>query len=574
MEGIIMKLRKHLAILIGILIFSLGCAPTQKIAQKKSTGKIIAQKVVPSQLKIYPDKSTGKRYDQYSAIVLIGKIATMDEDENREIQVIDNGKVIIVGEKIDTILLDGQKFPPDLDSTGAIFLNTHGIIFPGLVNAHDHVHYNLIGIWDAPKKYTNRYQWPQNKGMRVDVKYAKYVAQDKKYFGIQAEAMKYAEVKQLISGTTAVQGAPNGAKKFCNILVRNMDVSPNFGFKRMSPYVRDVTKVKDDKIQRWLDKMNEGKLDALFFHIAEGTDDVARNEFDFLVEHGLGRKETIIIHGTALDEEQIRYMSDHDMSVIWSPVSNLLLYGETADIPTYYEDGVNICLGTDWSPSGGKNLLDELKIAYEYNKANFGGILSYEDMAKSVTCNPADAIGWKDYCGRIKSGLYADIMVISDNKTNPFEALVDATERDVELVFIGGDPLYGDSIFMAKLKPGDFEYIKTPCGFTKCLDFTKDDVQLGNQTFEYVVSILQKALSFDPDYMEQKFHDKRIQNYDSFDDYLDAKFSGYHPVQLDPIYACMDTYFFDALRNSKNANLSFDIQKIYYSWVPDSVLKK
>ena len=567
-----MKLWKYFAVLIGILIFSLGCAPTQQIVQGTGAGEITAKKITSTELKIYPDKSTGKRYDQYSAIVLIGRIVTMDDGDSGKIGIIDSGKVVIVGEKIDTVLLKGQKFPPDLDSTGALFLNTGGIIFPGLINAHDHIHYNLAGIWNAPKKYTDRYQWPSDRSLRADVKYAKYITQDRKYFGIQAEAIKYAEVKQLISGTTAVQGSPNGSKKFCDILVRNMDVSPNFGFKRMSPYVRDVTKVDDDKIRRWLDKMNEGKLDALFFHIAEGTDDIARNEFDFLVEHGLGRKETIIIHGTALDEEQIRYMADHNMSVIWSPTSNLLLYGETADIPTYYQYGVNICLGTDWSPSGGKNLLDELKIAYEYNKAKFGGILSYEDMARMVTCNPADAVGWKNYCGRIKPSLYADIMVIGDNEPNPFKALVDATERDVELVFIGGDPLYGDSTFMVKLKPGDFEYIKTPCGFTKCLDFTKDDVQFGNQTFEYVVSLLQKALSFDPDYMEQKFHDKRIQKYDTFEDYLDAKFPGYHPIQLDPIYACMDTYFFDALRTSKNANLTFDIQKIYYSWVPDSVL--
>lgn len=379
-----------------------------------------------------------------------------------------------------------------------------------------------------------------------------------------AEAMKYGEVKHLVGGATAVQGAPYGSGKFCDILIRNMDVCNYFGFRRMSPYVREVTEVDDDRIQRWLDDMNSGKLDALFFHIAEGTDQLAGDEFDFLVENGLGRKEVIIIHGTALDEEQIKYMGEHNMTLVWSPVSNLLLYGETADIPTFIENNVNICLGTDWSPSGGKNLLSEMKIAYQYDKSRWGGILDYEDIAKMVTCNPADAVGWTDYCGRIKPGLYADITVIDDPGGNPFEALVEATERDIALVFVGGDPLYGDSIFMARMKPGDFEYIQTTCGFTKCLDFTKQNVEFGEQSFHFVVNKLQEALNFDPQVIKNTFTDDRIKQYKNIEEYLNDKFPGYHPLKLDPIYPCMDTYYFDALRNSRNANLQFDIEEIYY----------
>jgi len=49
--------------------------------------------------------------------------------------------------------------------------------------------------------------------------------------------------------------------------------------------------------------------------------------------------------------------------MVWSPFSNLLLYGGTSDIARARNEGVLIALGPDWSPSGSKNLLGELKVA-------------------------------------------------------------------------------------------------------------------------------------------------------------------------------------------------------------------
>ena len=49
--------------------------------------------------------------------------------------------------------------------------------------------------------------------------------------------------------------------------------------------------------------------------------------------------------------------------MVWSPLSNLLLYGATADVAAAQAAGVSIGLGSDWSPAGSKNLLGELKVA-------------------------------------------------------------------------------------------------------------------------------------------------------------------------------------------------------------------
>src|SRR5207247_464211 len=69
------------------------------------------------------------------------------------------------------------------------------------------------------------------------------------------------------------------------------------------------------------------------------------------------------IHCVALERKDFDVLADRGASMVWSPLSNLLLYGETAKIDQAKAAGVRIGIGSDWSPSGSKNLLGELKVA-------------------------------------------------------------------------------------------------------------------------------------------------------------------------------------------------------------------
>ena len=60
---------------------------------------------------------------------------------------------------------------------------------------------------------------------------------------------------------------------------------------------------------------------------------------------------------------------------MWSPFSNLWLYRGTTDVLAARAAGVRICLGADWSPSGSKNLLGELKVADMWNRTHLNGEL-------------------------------------------------------------------------------------------------------------------------------------------------------------------------------------------------------
>jgi hypothetical protein len=128
----------------------------------------------------------------------------------------------------------------------------------------------------------------------------------------------------------------------------------------------------------------EGQIDAYIIHLAEGVPDrdrrpgdrySSRAEFRALQAEHLLNDETVIIHGTALERSDFEAMraarsprangsgDGLGAKLVWSPLSNLLLYGETTNVYEALAAGVTVSLGTDWSPSGSGNLLEELKVA-------------------------------------------------------------------------------------------------------------------------------------------------------------------------------------------------------------------
>jgi|ETNmetMinimDraft_26_1059896.scaffolds.fasta_scaffold13398_1 hypothetical protein len=511
----------------------------------------------------------GEVYDPEDGLIIRGDIVTMDDD----LTVIENGRLVIQGEMIVAVLDSDDRLPGELNLGGAKTIDSGGYIFPGLINGHNHVHYNCMPIWDAPGTYTNRYQWNKGDSYKHHVTYPNKALKQGNYYNVFGEAMKYAEVKELVSGTTAVQNSKMATKGYEEMMVRNIEFS-NYGGPRAHATVGAVGDFDQDKADGYISNFESGTYNAMFLHIAEGLDEKSRQEYDTLKELGLARKELIVIHGAALGENELDYMGKQNMSMVWSPVSNLILYGGTAKIPTALEEGVNVCLGTDWSPSGGKNLLMELKIADQYDDNYFGNVIEDSDLVRMVTSNPADALSWSSYSGRIKEGLFADIAVYNKVDDDPYRSLIDSTEVDVQLVVIGGDPLYGNVEYMEALKPGDHEVIETPFGFSKAIDVTKEkddegsDIFMGNQKLSEMKVTLEDCLEFDMQYIEENFRGDWVDDGISFEEYVDQEFSkGIVPIKLDPIFHCVDQWFFDSLKNINYGNFEFGVQEKYYKFM-------
>ena len=136
-------------------------------------------------------------------------------------------------------------------------------------------------------------------------------------------------------------------------------------------------------------------------------------------------------------------------AVVWSPFSNLWLYGVTTDVPTARANGLSVSLGSDWGPSGTKSLLGEIKVARIWSDHQ-GWTLTDHDLALMVTASPGDVLAraWQRPAGRLVEGGVGDAVVVAGRQQDPWANLVAARESDVMLVVSSGVPRYGTADLM------------------------------------------------------------------------------------------------------------------------------
>jgi 5-methylthioadenosine/S-adenosylhomocysteine deaminase len=104
---------------------------------------------------------------------------------------------------------------------------------------------------------------------------------------------------------------------------------------------------------------------------------------------------------------------------------------------------MRVWLGSDWSPSGSKNLLGELKVADLWNRTHMDEEFSAEELCAMAARKPADGLGWSGRIGRLREGLRGDVLVTTNRERDPYRNLIESVERDVLFVAINGQPVYG-----------------------------------------------------------------------------------------------------------------------------------
>jgi 5-methylthioadenosine/S-adenosylhomocysteine deaminase len=271
-----------------------------------------------------------------------------------------------------------------------------------------------------------------------------------------AEALiKYVEVRALVGGTTAIQGAPHTTRPVDGWLVRILD---NERFVGGADRVLTAALQKDrDALRKDAKKPRAGHV--LIYHDAEGqVGSIVTDEFVDLSATGCLQPGLIGVHASALAEEHFAHwrakLSATDGqgrgTAVWSPFSNLWLYHETTDVVTAAEKGLRIALGSDWAPSGTKHVLGELKLADLLNQQSFAPKFSDEELCKMVTANAGDAlaVALERPLGRLAKNAAADVLVVERHHQDVHRNLIEATERDIQLVVIRGQPFYGTPALM------------------------------------------------------------------------------------------------------------------------------
>jgi len=485
--------------------------------------------------------------------VLAGTLVTMDDTLPIGARVFP-GRLVVQGNRILDVL-DAED-PLPAHAAGAITVETSDLIFPGLMNIHDHIAFNTVPAWSVPILSQDVSDWTALDDYQVQVRYPHEILTNADYYGYLPEVGKYGEVKALAAGTTAEQGSFPTSPAFTEHLVRNVDLE-NFWADRVRQRALSVLDpaFQQTEAPALVADMDAGDVDAWLVHLAEGTAEDAVQEFQVLKDVCLVRSETAIIHGTALTSGDLDDVAAAGAKLIIAPTSNYLYYGATADVPGAVQRGIVVSLSSDWSPAGDKSLLSSLKALSLVNDTVWSGALSDLQLVEMVTTAPARTLNWCNRVGSLRAGLFADLVALLGDAADPYGSLIRATEEDVVLTVVDGDPLYGRPELLQQLKPGDHELLTSACGFAAALDVTAAGVLQGDQPFSEIAARLGAAQQFEFQHMKANFQDPAVAGMTDveFQGYLDARFPlGIVPRSLDPHWVIDDTDYFDGLRNETN----------------------
>ncbi len=330
------------------------------------------------------------------------------------------------------------------------------IVYPGLIDLHSHLGYNALPLWiqpNEPKPFLHHDIWPGRSTYKEKVSWPAWVLAK----GAPEALLVYVQVQALAGGTTAIQGWPAANRTPANQLVRNIDDQTFADQHGGKDNIRTSTLSLDlDELGDRADALQEGK--GFIYHCAEGqTDSKVVREFDDLATANCLRQRLIAIHCCAVGDGAFKKWKDRatlmgDASpgaVVWSPFSNLWLYNQTTDVPAARKQRITVCLGTDWGPSGTKNLLGELKVARIWVDQQQWDLDDF-DLVEMVTASPGDVLSqcWGKKVGRLVAHSLGDVCVVRRTHDDPWENLVKAREEDVLLVLIDGQPRYGTKELM------------------------------------------------------------------------------------------------------------------------------
>ena len=516
------------------------------------------------------------------AFVLKGRVVTMESENS----VMNQGNVLVRDGMIEAVWSSSSSIPVNADLTNAEIIETNGTIYPGLIDLHNHVHYNHIPLWDFNVHlsesqrsdeggYTNRYQWGNNYDYGPSITWMKNNIQQNSRWGMASEQMKYAEVQAVAGGVTAIQGSPgSGTSAWDSMLARNVELY-NFGQDGISTCAVCGAADDDYSGSHLISQNQSGSLNAWFVHLAEGVDSSSKSEFDALWNKGLIMDETVVIHGTALDRSQFDKMATVGADLVWSPISNLLLYGNTTNVRAADAAGLTISLAPDWGPSGSKNNLHELKVADLWNQEVMDSYFTDYELAAMVTSNPAKAANWDSFVGQLKAGMYADIVVMDTFHDDPYRNLIEAIDADVRLTVVQGKAVFGDTDIMTAINQDDWEPI-TGGGVSKAVDVTSMSEVDGSQTWESIESGMAMAMRNDVADIRQHWSAPDNVAWETDADvqaYLDTEFDGKNAANtgvsqlksmtVDPIFTTGDERYFDVINRSSWANTHIDLNKLY-----------
>jgi len=321
-----------------------------------------------------------------------------------------------------------------------------GVVSPALINPHDHITYAQNPPYnDTGERYEHRHDWREGKNGHTKISTPGSAS---------ADQIRWAELRFLMGGAASTVGSGSVAG-----LLRNLDKSADELGLNQKAVDFDTFPLGDSNGTQLASGCGYPAInksasiagdDAYLPHVAEGINAFATNEFTCVSGTANGAQDlvsakTALIHSVGLTAPDYADIGKLGGTVIWSPRSNITLYGDTAIVPEAARLGVRIALGTDWIATGSMNLLRELRCADSVNKTYFAGFFTDQALWRMVTVDAARATATDDAIGVLSPGKVGDVAIFDGRTHADFRAVIDAEPQDVVMVMRGGKVLYGDA---------------------------------------------------------------------------------------------------------------------------------
>jgi cytosine/adenosine deaminase-related metal-dependent hydrolase len=301
------------------------------------------------------------------------------------------------------------------------------LVLPGLINAHDHLEFNLFPrLGRGP--YPNATSWaadihrPGDSPVREQLRVPKPVR------------LWWGGIKNLVAGVTSVlHHNPYQPEVFGpDFPVR---VVERFGWAHSLRFSPDLA-----------GRYAATPADAPFLiHACEGSDAQARDEVYQLDAAGVLGVSTVLVHGVALDAAGLALARRRGVSLVWCPSANRFTLGQSLSHDVL-KSGIPIALGTDSAMTGEGDLTDELRVARRD--------ADLAHLYRMVTTDAARILRLQSGEGEIRDGGVADVVVVADRGQSPAEALFD---MQPELVLIGGRIRLASEAMAGRLKAFPFQ---------------------------------------------------------------------------------------------------------------------
>ncbi len=327
------------------------------------------------------------------------------------------------------VFVSGERLVPECGN-GAFEIDAGGLlVFPSPINTHDH----LLGSW-APrirtKLYENVYEWLEElHGPDHEVRLERDAnpVEDVYLLGVY---------KNISSGTSTVVD---------HFLRRENEFWEKFPMRIFHRFGRTWAMRKETG---WGGTIEEELKDAgenypYIIHISEGVDEETSRELKELAERGGVRANSMLVHGVAFDGDDMDVVAEKKASISWCPSSNMFLYDKTLDVRSALERGINVCLGTDSTLSGCDNIFDEIRFAESLWEKSYGEQVDSEILFRMLTLNAAHALLLDGEIGCLDDGALADVIVAESKCDNPVESYLKIKPEDVDLLLVGGRPVFG-----------------------------------------------------------------------------------------------------------------------------------